>query len=157
MPPLLNLFCFCWVHTVSVLYCAHLCMRDSLRISNFIEEISSLSHSIIFLYFFAVTTEEGFLFSPCYSLEVYIHIFAFLFCLSLLFFFQLFVSPPQSTTSPSCISFSWRWFWSSPPIQCYELMSIVLQALCLPDLVPWIYSSPPMYHKGFDLDHTWMP
>ena len=31
------------------------------------------------------------------------------------------------------------------------------QALCLPDLITWIYSSPPQYnHKGFDLGHTWM-
>ena len=34
---------------------------------NFLEEISSLSHSIVFLYFFALITEEGFLISPCYS------------------------------------------------------------------------------------------
>ena len=39
-------------------------------ISNFLEEISSLSHSIIFLYFFALITEEGFLLSPCCSLEL---------------------------------------------------------------------------------------
>ena len=32
----------------------------SLGISNFLAEISSLSHSIVFLYFFALTTEEGF-------------------------------------------------------------------------------------------------
>ena len=32
-----------------------------LGISNFLEEISSLSHSITFLYFFALITEEGFL------------------------------------------------------------------------------------------------
>ena len=31
---------------------------------------SSLSHSIVFLYFFALITEEVFLFSPCYSLEL---------------------------------------------------------------------------------------
>ena len=36
-------------------------------ISNFLEEISSLSHSIVSLYFFALITEEGFLISPCYS------------------------------------------------------------------------------------------
>ena len=53
--------CFCYVHTISVLYCAHLCIKCSLGISNFIEEISSLSHSIVFLYFFALITEEGFL------------------------------------------------------------------------------------------------
>ena len=27
-------------------------------------------HSIVFLYFFALTTEDGFLFCPCYSLEL---------------------------------------------------------------------------------------
>ena len=34
------------------------------------EEISSLSHSIVFLYFFALISEEGFLISPCYSLKL---------------------------------------------------------------------------------------
>ena len=37
---LLNIFCFCYVLTVSVLYCAHFCMKCSLGISNFLEEIS---------------------------------------------------------------------------------------------------------------------
>ena len=36
----------------------------------FFEEISSLSHSIVFFYFFALITEEGFLISPCNSLEL---------------------------------------------------------------------------------------
>ena len=45
-------------------------MKYSLGIFNFLEEISSLSHSMIFLYFFALITEEGFLTSPCYSLEL---------------------------------------------------------------------------------------
>ena len=44
--------------------------KCSLGISNFLEEISSLSHSIVFLYFFALITEEGFLISPCYFLEL---------------------------------------------------------------------------------------
>jgi len=47
-------------------------MKCSLGISNFLEEISSLSHSVVFLYFFALIAEEGFLISPCYSLELYI-------------------------------------------------------------------------------------
>ena len=47
---------------------------------------------------------------------------------------------------------SWGWFWSLPPVQCYEPLSIVLQAFCLSDLIPWIYLSPPVYNeKGFDL------
>ena len=45
-------------------------MKCSLGISNFLEEISSLFHSVFFLYFFALIAEEDFLISPCYSLEV---------------------------------------------------------------------------------------
>ena len=85
------------------------------------------------------------------------NIFPFLLCLSLLFFSQLFVRPPQTTILPFCISFSWGWSWSLPSVQCHELPSIVHQALCLPDLIPWIYFSLPLYNrKGFDLGHTWM-
>src|SRR5574337_238149 len=85
LPPLLNIFCFCWVHTISVLYRAHLCMKCSLGIPNVLEELSSLSHSIVFLYFFALIAEGGFLISPCYSLELCIQmgisfLFSFAFC-----------------------------------------------------------------------------
>ena len=45
-------------------------MKFSLSISNFLEEISSLSQSIVFLYFFASIAEEGFVTSPCYSLKL---------------------------------------------------------------------------------------
>ena len=37
-------------------------MKFSLGISNFLEEIFSLSHSIVFFYFFALITEERFFF-----------------------------------------------------------------------------------------------
>ena len=47
-------------------------MKCTLGISNFLEEVSSLSPSIVFLYFFALSTEEGFLISPYNSLEPYI-------------------------------------------------------------------------------------
>ena len=43
-------------------------MKCSLGISDVLEEISSLSHSVVFLYFFALITEEGI--SSCYSLEL---------------------------------------------------------------------------------------
>ena len=36
-------------------------MKYSLGMSNFLEEISSLPHSIVFLYLFALIPEEGFL------------------------------------------------------------------------------------------------
>ena len=75
------------------------------------------------------------------------HIFPFLLCLLLLFSSHIFVRAPQTTIWPFHISFSW-WFWSPPPIPCYERLSIVLQALCLSDLIPWIYLSIPLY-KGF--------
>ena len=55
-------------------------MKCSLGISNFLEEISSFFLFYYFLYFFALITEEGFLFSPCYSLELCIQmLISFLF------------------------------------------------------------------------------
>ena len=138
-------------------FCPLLCpslMKYSLGISNFLEEISRLSHSIVFLYFFALITEEGFLISPYYSLELCIEMdFPFPLCFSLLFFSHLFVRPPlplcfsvlffshlfvrplQTTILGFCISFSWGWSWSLPSIQCHEPPSIVFQALCLSDLI----------------------
>ena len=127
-------------------------MKCSLGISDFLEEISSLSYSIVFLYFFALITEEGFLISPCYSLELCVQMgISFPFSLSFCFS-QLFLRPPKTTILPFCISFSWGWSWSLSPVQCHEPLSLVLQALCLPDLIPWIYFSLPLYnHKGFNL------
>ena len=88
-------------------------MKCSIGISNFLEEMSSLSHSVDFLYFFAFVTWEGFLISPCYSLGLYIQMdLAFLFSfflfllLSLFFISQLFVRPHQTTILPFCISSS---------------------------------------------------
>ena len=58
-------------------------MKCSLGISNFLEEISSLSHSVVFLYFFALIAEEGFLISSCCSLELCIQmLISFLFSLA---------------------------------------------------------------------------
>ena len=56
-------------------------------ISNCLEEISNLSHDIVFLYFFALITDEGILISPWYSLELCIQmsisfLFFFAFCFS---------------------------------------------------------------------------
>ena len=70
-------------------------------ISNFLEDISSLSYHIVFLYFFALFTYEGLsllLFSRTSHSEGYI--FSFLLCLLLLFFSQLFVRLPQTTILP---------------------------------------------------------
>ena len=82
----------------------------SLGISNSLEEISSLSHSIVFLCLFALITEEGFLIFLCYTLELCIQMgLSFLFSFFFHFSSQLFVRPPKTTILPFCISFSWRW------------------------------------------------
>ena len=124
LPPLLNIFCFCQVHTISVFYWAHLCMKCSLGTSNFLEEFSSLSHSIVFFYLFALITEEIFLISPCYSLE-----FKWAFKWVGLSFSLLFVRPSQTAILLFCIYFSWSWSWYLSPVQCHKPVSIVHQAL----------------------------
>ena len=49
------------------------------------------------------------------------------------------------------------WSWSLPVLQCHVPLSIGLQELCQPDLIPWIYLTLPLNsHQGFDLGHTWM-
>ena len=49
------------------------------------------------------------------------------------------------------------WSCSLSAVQCHEPPSIVHQAVCLSDLIPWTYFSLPLYNcKEFDLGHTWM-
>ena len=110
--------------------------------SNFLEEIHSLFHSIVFLYFFTLFIEKGFLISPCYSLEL---------CnfslFTLLFTSVLSSAICKASSDKHCLlaSFSLGGFWSLTPVQCYEPLSTLLQALCLPDLILWIHLSPPLY------------
>ena len=100
-------------------------------VSNSLEEISSFPFycfplflcidqrgrlSYLSLLFFGTLYSNGYL-------------FPFLLCLSLLFFSQLFIRPPQATILPFCISFSWGWSWSLPPVECHKPPSIDLQAL----------------------------
>ena len=122
-----------------------LCMKCCFGISNFLEEISSISYSIVFLYFFSIVQLRRLFknLSLLYfgTLPSDGYIFPFPLCLLLFFFSQLFVRTPQTTILPFCISFSWEWFWSPPSVQCYECPSIVPQALCLSDLIPCIYLS----------------
>ena len=111
-------------------YCAHLCMKCSLGIYNFLEEISSLSHSI-FLYFFALITEESFLIAPCYSLKLCIQM-----GISFLFSFAL-TSPLFSAickaSSDNHFAFLHFFFLGMVLIKdsckCYDPLSVVLQAL----------------------------
>ena len=116
-----RVFPICWHIECSTFtaycFCAllgHLCMKCSLGISKFFEEIFSLYYSIVSFYFFALINEAGFLLSPYYSLELCIEMdiaFLFLLCLSLLFFSspshpffsQLFLRPPQTIILSFCI------------------------------------------------------
>ena len=117
------------VRSISILYCAHLCMKYSLGISHFLEEsfpfccfplFLCIDHwrrlSYLFLLFFGTLHSD-------------VYIFPFLLCFSLLFFSQLFVRPSQTAILLFCISFPWGWSWSLSPVQWHEPHSIVHQAL----------------------------
>ena len=149
----------CYIHTVSILYCAHFCMKYSLGISDLLEAISSLSHSIVFLSFFALIAEEGFLISSCYSLEFCIHMdmsffFSFAFCFSSFLSYLLgFLQQPFCSfvflflgdhLDPCLLTISW-------------ISVHILQTHCLSNLIPWFYLSLPLYnHMRFGLGPTWM-
>ena len=102
------------------------------------EEISRLSHSIVFPYFYAVITEEGFLISPCYSLELCIQMgIAFLFSLaSHLSYLHSYLY--GLLRQPLCL-FAFL-FLGGGLDHCllynHKPLSIVLQALWLSDRIP---------------------
>ena len=157
-PPLLNLFCFCLVHTISVLNSNHFCMKCSLGISNFLEEISSLSHFIVFLYFFALFT-EGFLISlSCLELCIQMVIS---FLVSFAFHFSSF-SDIYKASSDSHFAFLhcfWRGWLMVLVTASYRVSWAFVHSSSgnLSNLIPWFCLPLPLYnHEGFDLDHTWM-
>ena len=119
-------------------------MKRSLGISNFLEEITSLSHSIVSLYFFALITEEGFLISPCYSVELWIQGVQLSFSPWPLSSFSSGICK-ASTDNHFAFSFPWGCSSSLSPVQCLKPPSIVLPVQCLSDLIPWIYLSLPLY------------
>ena len=92
----------------SPLLCSSL-YEISLGISNFLEEISSLSHSIVFSISLQWSLRKAFLLLLAIlwnSASKWIYLFFFLLCLSLLFFSQLFLRHPQIIIFPFWISFS---------------------------------------------------
>ena len=124
-------------------------MKCSLGISNFLEEISSLPHSIVFLYFFALIAEEGFLISPCYSWNS-VFKWVYLSFTPLLYASLLFTAKASSDSHFAFLHFFFLGM-ILVPISCtvHKPPSIVHQELCLSDLVPQIYFSLPLYnHKG---------
>ena len=86
-----------------------------------------LSHSVVFLYFFALISEEGFLISPCCSLELCNQtVYLYFSPLPFVSFHSYLLRPPQTTILPFCISFPCGWSWSLPPV----LIQTVFQSSC---------------------------
>ena len=80
---------------------------------------------------------------------------SFLFSFAFHFFSQLFARPPRQSLCLLALLFLSLGFGHH---LLYNVMNLcpVLQAVCVPDLIPWIYLSLPLYNcKGFDLGHTW--
>ena len=124
------------ISSVSVLYCAQAHRKCSLDVSHFLEEISSLSHSISFFYFCAFVYLRRL--SYCSSLfsgtmHSVRYIFPFLLCLSLLS--SGICKPFRLSFCPLAFLFLWDGF-DPCSVQCYEPLSVDLQAFCLPDLIP---------------------
>ena len=130
-------------------------MKCSLDISNFLEEIVSFLFYCFPLLLCTVHLRRPSYLSLLFSRTMHSveYIFPFISCCLLIFFSELFVRAPQTITLPSCISFSLAWFWSLLPVQFYKPPSIVLQALGLPDLIPWIYSSPPQSYEIWSMSY----
>ena len=136
----LSIFFLCYVHTISLSFIGPIYAWNVPSVSLIFSKWSHLSHSIAFVYFFALFMDEGFLISPCYALELCIQMdvfflfsFAFSFSSFLSYFLGLF-------RQPFCLFaflFLGGWACSLSPVQCHEPPPfIVHQALCLSDLVP---------------------
>ena len=120
--------------------------------------LKSLSHSFVFLYFFALITEEGFHISSCYSLELCIQMLISF--LSPLLFASLLFTAICKASSDNHFAFLHFFFLGMVLISAsYTISWTSVHSFSgtLSDLIPWIYLSLPLYnHKGFDLGHTWM-
>ena len=120
-------------------YFACLCLKCSLVISNFLVEISSLSILFFSSVSFYWSPRKGFL---CLLFFGTLHSVGISSLFSFAFHFSSFLSYLEGLLRQPfclfCISFSCGWFWLPPSVQSHEPPSIVLQALCLSDLIPWI-------------------
>ena len=117
----------------------------------FLEKISSLSHSVVFLYFFAWSLRKAFL-----------SLLAFLWN-SACKWVYLFFSPLPfiaicKASSDNHFTFLYFFFLGMVliPVSCTMLCtSIHNSSGTVSDLIPWVYLSLPLYnHKGFDLGPT---
>ena len=98
-------------------------------ISNFLEEICSLSHSTVFLYFFALFIEDLFI-SPILWNSAFSWIYLSLSSLPFTSLLCLAICKTSSDNHFAFLHFSLGWILCSPLLQCYKPSSIVL--------IPWI-------------------
>ena len=150
--PFLGPYYFCALY-------AHPCMKYSLGISNFLEEISSLS-----ILLFSSTSLH------CSWKKTFVLFFHFLWNSAFswiylsgspLLFASLLSSAVCKASSDNHFAFLHFFLFCMVLVtDSYTVLYTSIhrsQELCLPDLIFWINSSPPVYnHKGFDLDHTWI-
>ena len=113
----------------SLVGCSPWGLKESDTTEQLAHNTHSLSYSIVssVSLHFSLTTRSSYFsllfFGILHSVG---YVLPFILCFWLLFISQLFVWPPKTTILPSCISFPLVWFLSSPPVQCYEPLSIVI-------------------------------
>ena len=113
MPPLLNVFCFCYIRTISVLFFVPIFAWCVSLVS-----VILLKRSLVFpILWFSLhcSLRKAFFSLLCYSLKPCIpmgisFLFSFAFCF---FFFSAVYKPSSDNRFAFCISFSWGWFWPS--------------------------------------------
>ena len=113
-------------------FCPLLCpslMKSSFGISNFLEEISSLSHSIVFLCFFALTLRTAFLsLLAIHWNSAFRWIYLSFFPLP---FTSLLCSAVCKASADNHFAFlQFLFLGDAPPVQCYKPPSVALQELC---------------------------
>ena len=131
---------------------AHLCMKSSLGISNFLEEISSLSHYIVFFYFFHWSLRKAFL-----SLLAILWNSAFK-CVYLSFsplpFASLLFTAICKASSDNHFAFLYFFFLGIiliPASYTMSRTSVHSSSGILSDIIPWIYFSLPLYNPDFNV------
>ena len=130
-------------------------MKCSLSISNFLEEISSLSHYVFFLYFFALIAEAflsllAILWNSAFKWE-------YLSFSPLPFASLRFTAICKASSDNHFVFFAFLFHGDGDdPHLLYNVKTSTHSSSgTLSDLVPEIYFSLPLYsHKGFDLGQT---
>ena len=153
LPPLLNIFCFCEVHTISVLFQDCLLHEIYPGFPLIFLKRSLFPVLIAFLFFI---TEKAFLslYLLWNSAFWWVYLSFFPLGLASLAIFKAYSWQPSS---PSCIFFSWGWFWSPLLTQCCKTPSIVSSGT-LSDLILWIchfFPTPFNLSLNLAIRHLW--